>query len=203
MLWDGSRLLVRRCSYRTFLRRSTRNPRRRIIPSFLAHQRQIPSTTHYCGLFRFYSSHDSNDNKPNEKQTVIKPQIMDNNSTEKGPTNVGSKDKRDDDDKTELTKSQKLMEQIKEAGIAGIISYGLWEVMFWSASIPLVVYSYHKVTGQWPDLGSKEDVAKLSAQAFVYVNFSRFAVPLRIGLALSTTPWVQRHIVDRFLHHKK
>ena len=95
------------------------------------------------------------------------------------------------------------MAKIKDAGIAGIISYGLWEVAFWSASIPLVLYSYQQVTGNWPDLSNTEEVAKLSAQAFVYVNFSRLAVPMRIGLALTTTPYVQRHIVDRFIHSKK
>jgi hypothetical protein len=35
------------------------------------------------------------------------------------------------------------------------------------------------------------------------VNFARFAVPLRIGLALGTTPWVQENIVDRFLMGKQ
>ena len=37
------------------------------------------------------------------------------------------------------------------------------------------------------------------AEAFAFVNFARFAVPLRIGLALSTTPWIQTNILDRFL----
>jgi hypothetical protein len=39
---------------------------------------------------------------------------------------------------------------------------------------------------------------KLGAEAFAFVNFARFAVPLRIGLALSTTPWIQENVVDRF-----
>jgi hypothetical protein len=40
---------------------------------------------------------------------------------------------------------------------------------------------------------------KLGAEAFAFVNFARFAVPLRIGLALGTTPWIQANIVDRFM----
>ena len=40
--------------------------------------------------------------------------------------------------------------------------------------------------------------AKLGAEAFAFVNVARFAVPLRIGLALGTTPWVQSNIVDKF-----
>jgi len=39
---------------------------------------------------------------------------------------------------------------------------------------------------------------KLGAEAFAFVNVARFAVPLRIGLALGTTPWVQANIVDKF-----
>ena len=49
------------------------------------------------------------------------------------------------------------------------------------------------------DLSNSDDQAKLGAEAFAFVNFARFAVPLRIGLALSTTPWIQDNIVDRFM----
>ena len=41
-------------------------------------------------------------------------------------------------------------------------------------------------------------MTKLGAEAFAFVNVARFAVPLRIGLALSTVPWVQANVVDRF-----
>ena len=40
------------------------------------------------------------------------------------------------------------------------------------------------------------------AEAFAFVNVARFAVPLRIGLALGTTPWVQSNIVDKFQKEK-
>ena len=46
-------------------------------------------------------------------------------------------------------------------------------------------------------------MSKLGAEAFAFVNFARFAVPLRIGLALGTTPWVQENIVDVFLVEKE
>ena len=39
---------------------------------------------------------------------------------------------------------------------------------------------------------------QLGAEAFAFVNVARFAVPVRIGLALSTVPWVQSNIIDRF-----
>ena len=57
---------------------------------------------------------------------------------------------------------------------------------------------YHEVTGHWPDFSNKDDVTQLGAEAFAFVNLASFAVPLRIGLALSTTPWVQRNIIDRW-----
>lgn len=46
--------------------------------------------------------------------------------------------------------------------------------------------------------GPQDDLAKLGAEAFAFVNVARFAVPLRIGLAFGTTPWVQSNIVDKF-----
>jgi hypothetical protein len=51
----------------------------------------------------------------------------------------------------------------------------------------------------WPDFNDNDDLSKLSAEAFAFVNFARFAVPLRIGLALGTIPWIQDNIVDVFL----
>lgn len=50
-----------------------------------------------------------------------------------------------------------------------------------------------------PDFSNPEDMQKLGAEAFAFVNFARFAVPLRIGLALSTTGWIQINVVDRFM----
>jgi hypothetical protein len=98
----------------------------------------------------------------------------------------------------ELSETKKLMKQVKDAGVAGIISYALWEFGFWALSVPVVFVGYREVTGHWPDIQNKDDVGKLGAEAFAFVNFARFAVPLRIGLALGTTPWIQGNIVDRF-----
>lgn len=99
----------------------------------------------------------------------------------------------------ELSETQKLMQQVKDAGVAGGISYALWELGFWTLSIPVCLSAYYGLTGHLPDLSDQEDLKKLGGEAFAFVNFARFAVPLRIGLALSTTPWVQQNIVDRFM----
>ena len=55
----------------------------------------------------------------------------------------------------------------------------------------------------WPDFSNQDDLAQVGAEAFAFVNFARFAVPLRIGLALGSTGWVQENIVDRFMKNKK
>lgn len=102
----------------------------------------------------------------------------------------------------EETETQRLMRQVKESGTAGIVSYALWELAFWFFSVPVCVFGYREVTGHWPDLSNAEDQKKLGAEAFAFVNFARFAVPLRIGLALSTTPWIQENVIDKFKKDK-
>jgi hypothetical protein len=99
----------------------------------------------------------------------------------------------------EMSETKKLMKQVKDAGIAGVISYALWEFGFWTVSAPVCIVAYRQVTGHWPDFSSADDVKQLGAEAFAFVNVARFAVPLRIGLALGTTPWIQKNIVDRFM----
>ena len=95
-----------------------------------------------------------------------------------------------------------LLKRVKDAGVAGAISYAGWELAFWAASVPVCLAAYYGVTGHLPDLTDQEDIAKLSAEAFAFVNLARFAVPLRIGLALSTVPWVQSNIIDRFTQQR-
>jgi len=99
----------------------------------------------------------------------------------------------------EMSDTQKLMKQVKEAGTAGVVSYALWEMGFWALSVPVCAVGYYQVTGHWPDLSNADDQKKLGAEAFAFVNFARFAVPLRIGLALGTTPWIDENVVKRFL----
>lgn len=102
-------------------------------------------------------------------------------------------------DTTELSETQKLMNKVKDAGTAGVISYALWELGFWLVSVPVVLFGYYEVTGHFPNLSDPDDLTKLGAEAFAFVNFARFALPLRIGLALSTTPWIEANVVERFM----
>lgn len=95
-------------------------------------------------------------------------------------------------------RQKKLLQKVKQAGTAGAISYALWELGFWGISIPVCVVGYQQVTGHWPDFTNKEDMEKVGAEAFAFVNFARLAVPLRIGLALSTTQWIDENVVQKF-----
>jgi hypothetical protein len=40
-----------------------------------------------------------------------------------------------------------LMQQIKDSGVAGVISYAAWELAFWTISVPVCVFGYKEVTG--------------------------------------------------------
>lgn len=115
---------------------------------------------------------------------IIKSMIKEPTTTEKG---------------ADESEGDNLVKQIKESGLAGVISYAAWELAFWTVSVPVCLLGYKEVTGHWPDLQNKEDLSKLGAEAFAFVNFARFAVPLRIGLALGTIPWIQENVVDVFL----
>jgi len=94
--------------------------------------------------------------------------------------------------------TKNLLEQIKNLGLAGFISYALWEGGFWTLGGALGLVAYYLATGHWPDLSNSEDAGKVGAEAFAFVNLARFAVPLRIGLAIGTAPWVDENIVKRF-----
>ena len=96
-----------------------------------------------------------------------------------------------------------LMQKVKDAGAAGVISYIFWEWAFWGVSVPVAISAFYGLQGHFPDFSNQEDLTYLGGEAFAFVNLARFAVPLRIGLALGTTPWVQANIVDRFNKDKK
>ena len=121
-------------------------------------------------------------------------------------------------------KAKELLQKVKDAGIAGVISFGIVQARrgrvrvrvylspkpnsnpspspnqaaFWGASLPVCLVAYGLLSGHWPDLSDQEDVAQFGAEAFAYVNLARLAAPLRVGTALSLVPWVQANIVDRF-----
>lgn len=101
------------------------------------------------------------------------------------------------------SKAAKLFAPIKEAGVAGSISLFMWEAAFWAFSIPAGCFLYFQTAGAWPDFSNKEDLAKVGAEAFAFANIARFALPIRIGLAVATIPWTQKNIVEKFFDKKE
>mmetsp|Transcript_20571 Transcript_20571/g.30872 ORF Transcript_20571/g.30872 Transcript_20571/m.30872 type:complete len:177 (-) Transcript_20571:231-761(-) len=118
-------------------------------------------------------------------------------SSEVAQTN-GAAAEAEVEEEEELSETKKLLQKVKQAGTAGAISYALWELGFWGVSVPVCVVGYKELTGHWPDFSNAEDMQKVGAEAFAFVNFARLAVPLRIGLALSTTPWIEENVVKKF-----
>jgi hypothetical protein len=90
------------------------------------------------------------------------------------------------------------MDKIKELGIAGTVSFILWEWAFWIIGGGGAALVYKNATGHWPDFNNKEDLAETAGSAFAFINVARLAVPVRIGLAVSTAPWVDENIVKKF-----
>jgi len=101
------------------------------------------------------------------------------------------------------SKSSDLVKKVRDAGVAGAISYASWEVAFWALSIPVCLWTYVQVEGHMPDLASAEDLGKLTAEAFAFINLARLVVPVRLGLAISTVPWVQKNVVDKVFPSQK
>lgn len=144
-------------------------------------------------------------NQPTLEEIETEEMIINGNTTAKMEVSTAVVDgKKDGDgdgnDEKELTETQKLMRQVKEAGTAGVVSYALWELAFWFISVPVCAFGFREVTGHWPDFTNSDDLKEVGAEAFAFVNFARFAVPLRIGLALSTTPWIDKNLVKRFFN---
>ena len=54
-----------------------------------------------------------------------------------GPLMVEAKE--DGEDK------ENMMQQVKDAGVAGIISYVFWEWAFWGVSVPVCIFGYYEV----------------------------------------------------------
>jgi hypothetical protein len=47
--------------------------------------------------------------------------------------------------KEEEEGKENMMQQVKDAGVAGIISYVFWEWAFWGVSVPVCIFGYREV----------------------------------------------------------
>ena len=65
------------------------------------------------------------------------------NSNSLTSTSTATKEK----DSSDESEEDNLMKQIKESGVAGVISYAAWVLAFWTVSVPVCVLGYKEVTG--------------------------------------------------------
>ena len=81
------------------------------------------------------------------------------------------------------------MARIRSFGLAGTLSYVLTELVFWAVALPGAALGYHATTGTW--LSWDTDRTQLAGIAAAFVGGVRFAVPIRMGVALAAVPFVQ------------
>ena len=70
----------------------------------------------------------------------------------------------------EPSEAKQLLQRIKDAGVAGAVSYAAWELAFWAASVPVCLVAYYQLTGHWPDFSNQDDMAKLGAEALSLIH---------------------------------
>lgn len=95
-------------------------------------------------------------------------------------------------------KEESPLDKIKDLGIAGAVSLGVWEAAFWIIGGGGAAAAYYYANGHFPDPSNKEELATAGGSAFAFINVARLAVPIRVGLAVSTAPWCDENIVKRF-----
>ena len=91
------------------------------------------------------------------------------------------------------------MDEIKALGLSGTTSYVITELMFWAIATPIVVAGYHTNTGAWLSLADPTERTQILAMSTGFVTAIRLAVPLRLGIAISLTPWVKMNITSKYL----
>jgi hypothetical protein len=156
-----------------------------------------PSSSLKAGLVDTVKSFIGGNKEKDASAVAVLEKNDDKDDSSTDDKEITSKEAEEEDDKKE-DKNAAGFQLIKQAGKAGAISLFLWEGAFWVLSVPVVTFGYVQATGHMPDFTDKEDLGKLGAEAFAFANVARFALPLRIALAVGTIPWCQENVVDRF-----
>ena len=81
-----------------------------------------------------------------DESTVVVAVNEDENGNETDKVNL-IKETETEEEEEEETETENLMRQVKESGVAGVISYAAWELGFWTVSVPVCVFGYREVTG--------------------------------------------------------
>jgi hypothetical protein len=78
---------------------------------------------------------------PDESTAVVAVNENENETDKVNPI------KDTETEEEEENETEKLMRQVKESGVAGVISYAAWELGFWAVSVPVCVFGYRELTG--------------------------------------------------------
>ena len=96
----------------------------------------------------------------------------------------------------------RVLQLVKDAGIAGALSYTFVELCFFAIALPLGYIAWHASTGEWlePLLLLQEDgyegKARLLGLLLSYIVLLKTLFPLRLGSTLLLTPRAAR-LLDR------
>lgn len=91
-----------------------------------------------------------------------------------------------------------LRKVVRDAGIAGSLSYALVELTFFAVALPIGYFAWHSNTGEWlqpmlllqPD--GVEGKARLLGLLLSYIVLLKAFFPVRLGSTLLLTPYAQR-----------
>lgn len=93
------------------------------------------------------------------------------------------------------------MQIIRDAGLAGAISYFCVETSFFAVALPSGYFAYHASTGIWLDamqlVTGGEGRADVLALLVAYVFLLKTLFPFRLGATLLLTPRVKAMLNDR------
>jgi hypothetical protein len=93
---------------------------------------------------------------------------------------------------------QAVLALVKDAGLAGAISYTVVELSFFAIALPVGVFAWHASTGEWlqPLLLFREDgfegKARILGLLLSYIVLLKTLFPLRLGSTLLLTPRTAR-----------
>ena len=155
----------------------------------------LDTTTTTLAVLKFFRKTEEKTEETTEEEAQ---EVTANMEEAEQPEEEEEVEKPVEEENSAKAKMTAMMKPIKEAGPAGAISLFLWEGAFWALAIPVSAVLYYQSTGSWPDWSQKDDVAKVVGEAVIFANIARFALPVRVGLAVATTPWVKDNVVDRF-----
>ena len=84
-----------------------------------------------------------------------------------------------------MDKVKELTAEIKKWGLAGGISYGAFELLFWVVSVPIACFVFLASNGHVPDMSNVEDAGKVSAWSLGFITLARFVLEEGASLPLT------------------